>query len=159
TSSTAEAMRAASAAGSTGTPSSLAYIVRTRSSGRGRLPVCVVRKRSVLRFMTVPRLLASHWRVARFYRRSRCHPPPERGSDPKNLPTLVVGRQRCSNTTRRKPAMDGAATDGASRPKRSGNEELVSEIVAFCRRVGMAESTFGRRAVNDGKFVSRLRVG
>src|SRR5262245_46416977 len=43
-------MRAARAAGSTGTPSSLANIVRMRSSGRGRLPVCVVRNRSVLRF-------------------------------------------------------------------------------------------------------------
>src|SRR3989442_12753533 len=51
TSSTAERMRAPSSARSTGTPSSLAYIMRTRSSGRGRLPVCVVRKRSVLRFM------------------------------------------------------------------------------------------------------------
>ena len=36
---------------STGTPSSFAYIMRIRSSGRGRLPVWVVRKRSVLRFM------------------------------------------------------------------------------------------------------------
>ena len=41
----------AKAAGSTGTPSSLAYIMRMRSSGRGRLPVWVVRKRSVLRCM------------------------------------------------------------------------------------------------------------
>ena len=36
---------------------------------------------------------------------------------------------------------------------------LLDSIVRFCRRVGMAESTFGRRAVNDGKFVSRLRDG
>src|SRR5688572_21377417 len=43
-------MRAARAAGSTGTPSSLANIVRMRSSGRGRLPVCVVRTRALLRF-------------------------------------------------------------------------------------------------------------
>ena len=43
----------ASAAGSTGTPSSFANIMRIRSSGRGRLPVWVVRKRSVLRFMAV----------------------------------------------------------------------------------------------------------
>ena len=44
----------ASAAGSTGTPSSFAYIARMRSSGRGRLPVCVVRNRSVLRFIALP---------------------------------------------------------------------------------------------------------
>ena len=36
---------------------------------------------------------------------------------------------------------------------------LLDSISSFCRRTGMAESTFGRRAVNDGKFVSRLRNG
>src|SRR6185312_14389318 len=54
TSSTAAAMRRSSACESTGTPSSFAYIVRTRSSGRGRLPVCVVRNRSVLLSMVAP---------------------------------------------------------------------------------------------------------
>src|SRR5690606_9769635 len=32
-------------------------------------------------------------------------------------------------------------------------------ISDFCRRTGLAESTFGRRAVNDGKLASRLRNG
>ena len=36
---------------------------------------------------------------------------------------------------------------------------LLESIAAFCRSQGMAESTFGRRAVNDGKFVARLRDG
>jgi hypothetical protein len=36
---------------------------------------------------------------------------------------------------------------------------LLGSIQAFCRIHAMAESTFGRRAVNDGKFVSRLRDG
>ena len=36
---------------------------------------------------------------------------------------------------------------------------LLDSISEFCRRAGMAESTFGRHAVNDGKFVSRLRDG
>jgi hypothetical protein len=36
---------------------------------------------------------------------------------------------------------------------------LLESIAAFCRSSGIAESTFGRRAVNDGKFVSRLRDG
>jgi len=36
---------------------------------------------------------------------------------------------------------------------------LLAEIADYCRRVGMAESTFGRRAVNDGKLVGRLRFG
>ena len=38
-------------------------------------------------------------------------------------------------------------------------ETLLNSISDFCLRVGMAESTFGRRAVNDGKFVPRLRGG
>src|SRR6187455_2911373 len=37
--------------------------------------------------------------------------------------------------------------------------DLLETIADYCRRAGMAESTFGRRAVNDGKFVSRLRDG
>lgn len=37
--------------------------------------------------------------------------------------------------------------------------ELVSEIELFCRERGIAEGTFGTRAVNDGKFVGRLRGG
>ena len=36
---------------------------------------------------------------------------------------------------------------------------LLESIAAFCRRSGIAESTFGRRAVNDGKLTSRLRNG
>src|SRR5262245_21598885 len=36
---------------------------------------------------------------------------------------------------------------------------LLDSISQFCRLAGMAESTFGRRAVNDGKFVARLREG
>jgi hypothetical protein len=37
--------------------------------------------------------------------------------------------------------------------------DLLALITEYCRRTGMAESTFGRRAVNDGKFVTRLRDG
>jgi hypothetical protein len=40
-----------------------------------------------------------------------------------------------------------------------GNDNLLREISSFCQQSGMAESTFGRRAVNDGKFVARLRFG
>ena len=36
---------------------------------------------------------------------------------------------------------------------------LLDSISEFCRQAGMAESTFGRHAVNDGKFVARLRDG
>ncbi len=37
--------------------------------------------------------------------------------------------------------------------------DLLMEIEDFCRRSNIAESTFGKRAVNDGKFVARLRNG
>jgi len=36
---------------------------------------------------------------------------------------------------------------------------LLEEISAFCKTENIAESTFGKRAVNDGKFVSRLKDG
>src|SRR5438309_8975033 len=38
-------------------------------------------------------------------------------------------------------------------------QELLQQIAEFCRQTGLAESTFGRRAVNDGKLASRLRNG
>src|SRR5271166_4824028 len=52
-----------------------------------------------------------------------------------------------------------------SRPpgrKRAGTmtaQELLQQISDFCRHAGLAESTFGRRAVNDGKLANRLRNG
>src|ERR1700722_3650864 len=38
-------------------------------------------------------------------------------------------------------------------------DQLLAEISNYCRPAGIAESTFGRLAVNDGKLVSRLRFG
>jgi hypothetical protein len=38
-------------------------------------------------------------------------------------------------------------------------QDLLQEISDYCRRTGLAESTFGRRAVNDGKLADRLRNG
>jgi hypothetical protein len=38
-------------------------------------------------------------------------------------------------------------------------ELLVREIEGFCRRAGLAESTFGRLAVGNSKLTSRLRQG
>jgi SAM-dependent methyltransferase len=49
--------------------------------------------------------------------------------------------------------------DTAPRVRRGNNDALLAEIVTFCQRARMAETTFGRRAVNDGKFVPRLRFG
>src|SRR5690348_9462928 len=36
---------------------------------------------------------------------------------------------------------------------------LLREISEYCRRADLAESTFGRLAINDGKLVRRLRDG
>ena len=44
-------------------------------------------------------------------------------------------------------------------PNMSQQTELLSEIEAFLVDGKMAETTFGRFAVNDGKFVARLRSG
>jgi hypothetical protein len=38
-------------------------------------------------------------------------------------------------------------------------QQLLQEISDYCRLTGLAESTFGRRAVNDGKLAARLRNG
>jgi hypothetical protein len=37
--------------------------------------------------------------------------------------------------------------------------DLLNKIEAYCRDHGIAEATFGFRAVNDGKLVPRLRAG
>jgi len=48
---------------------------------------------------------------------------------------------------------------GAGRERAMNAQELLQEISDYCRQTGLAESTFGRRAVNDGKLASRLRHG
>ena len=58
--------------------------------------------------------------------------------------------------------MTDSMGEGVQERMEEGVEEgdtLLDSISEFCRQAGMAESTFGRRAVNDGKFVSRLRAG
>ena len=39
------------------------------------------------------------------------------------------------------------------------SEELLAEIESYLDRHKMAETTFGRKSVNDGKLISRLRRG
>lgn len=57
--------------------------------------------------------------------------------------------------------MNNTAAVAASRrgAHRASTAQLLAEIAEFCRRAGMAESTFGRKVVNDGKLVARLRFG
>ena len=59
------------------------------------------------------------------------------------------------------PRSEWTARDSRKPPRtRAMNaQELLQEISDYCRQTGLAESTFGRRAVNDGKLASRLRHG
>ena len=49
--------------------------------------------------------------------------------------------------------------DRASSANPAAGQGLLAAIGEFCRALKMAETTFGRRAVNDGKFVARLSDG
>src|ERR1700676_5485559 len=89
------------------------------------------------------------------------------GHRPSHLPTISMGcfvvdpppnkvrnrpsRMRPSNKTRRTP--------GSARTRPMNAQQLLQEISDYCRQTGLAESTSGRRAVNDGKLASRLRNG
>src|SRR5581483_8190665 len=52
-----------------------------------------------------------------------------------------------------------ATPRGNVRERAMNAQQLLQEISEYCRQTGLAESTFGRRAVNDGKLTSRLRHG
>ena len=38
-------------------------------------------------------------------------------------------------------------------------QQLLAAIEEFCEREGMAPTTFGRKALGDGRFIGRLRDG
>jgi hypothetical protein len=67
-----------------------------------------------------------------------------------------VGEPPAVTAARRRAAAEGAAPLEVLARRSAG---LLDAISDFCRLKAMAESTFGRLAVNDGKFVSRLRDG
>src|ERR1700728_4070554 len=85
-------------------------------------------------------------------------------SSPTILPTIVLGQ---FVVDRNRPNWFGGATNNAHKRNSRGNvkeramnaQELLQEISDYCRQTGLAESTFGRRAVNDGKLAARLRNG
>src|SRR6202035_3625846 len=59
----------------------------------------------------------------------------------------------------RTPRPSRLPTSASQIPGPMKNDQILSLISEFCRQADMAESTFGRRAVNDGKLVHRLREG
>src|SRR5579885_1691395 len=74
---------------------------------------------------------------------------------------FVVDARAAAWFARRKSAAtrkNGAALGLRERPAMNA-QELLQEISEYCRQIGLAESTFGRRAVNDGKLAARLRNG
>jgi hypothetical protein len=64
-------------------------------------------------------------------------------------------------TEAQKTPPEEAGSDAIARAGRAAMnaQELLQEISDYCRHSGLAESTFGRRAVNDGKLTTRLRNG
>src|SRR5207302_6124696 len=76
---------------------------------------------------------------------------------PRLLPTAPMGP---FVVDRRGPSWFARGKARARRAARGPmNDAILQEIADFCRQAGLAESTFGRRAVNDGKLASRLRNG
>ena len=63
---------------------------------------------------------------------------------------------RRNRRAQKPPTRDREETPGT---RAMNAQELLQEISDYCRQTGLAESTFGRRAVNDGKLASRLRNG
>lgn len=39
------------------------------------------------------------------------------------------------------------------------NHDILKDVDGFLEKTGMAESTLGRKALNDGKAIARLRAG
>lgn len=39
------------------------------------------------------------------------------------------------------------------------NQSIIESIERHCQATGVAETTFGKKVVNDGKLLSRLRDG
>ena len=78
---------------------------------------------------------------------------------------IAQGSARISDERKAAPiqargiGMDGAGPEETPGTRAMNAQELLQEISDYCRQTGLAESTFGRRAVNDGKLASRLRHG
>jgi hypothetical protein len=73
---------------------------------------------------------------------------------------LAFDAARAHDTNTKSPRAAPAEETKVQRGTAAMNaQELLQEISEFCRETGLAESTFGRRAVNDGKLASRLRHG
>lgn len=82
------------------------------------------------------------------------HAEPDVVSGEVNLPPFIVESRK--RRGRKQPSATLTVPETGSIPE--GVIALLSEIDAFLAGRSMAESTFGLRSVNDGKFVNRLRT-
>src|SRR5215510_6131801 len=76
--------------------------------------------------------------------------------DAREFPWFAACNGSAQDASRRKDTERRHASVG--RPLMNA-QDLLQEISDYCRHTGLAESTFGRRAVNDGKLTTRLRNG
>src|SRR5690242_11956437 len=90
-------------------------------------------------------------RCQNYRRRPRWIAPPVCPSGPDFRRWADDGRTACRPTL--------AHSCGPKTRPAMKNDQLLSQISEFCQDNDMAETTFGRRAVNDGKLVHRLREG
>src|SRR3974390_2838290 len=81
---------------------------------------------------------------------------------PRPLGSLKRHPRGLTNAVKASPAgaEETSGSGAVQAPVPSMNaQQLLQEISDYCRQTGLAESTFGRRAVNDGKLAARLRNG
>jgi hypothetical protein len=74
-------------------------------------------------------------------------------------PAQPVGSLRRENRRKTKKTRQSNIQEGSGERRAMNAQQLLQEIADYCRQSGLAESTFGRRAVNDGKLAARLRNG
>ena len=79
---------------------------------------------------------------------------------PTKIPTFQVGTDFVDvGVPRRNSPRRFGTKSGTRENVVLEGQSLLEEISEFCRKNGLAESTFGRLAINDGKLMSRLRTG
>src|SRR5512146_1058787 len=105
----------------------------------------------ILAFEVQLRLKCSRFRLKRLVSRPKRAPPEQT--------PITIKAKRESHVSHVTPSILDHRRARDSILNAMKNEQLLSDITDYCRREGMAESTFGRRAVNDGKLVPRLREG
>jgi hypothetical protein len=72
---------------------------------------------------------------------------------------LTIRKRPAYGSARSKEQKFSLSPGGVRKLQQNTADSLLGEIESFCRQTGIAESTFGRQVVNDGKLCVRLRNG